>query len=157
MMLRSIQKAEAPVARVLSVCDDEGLRVSRELLLQKDGYQTESIESNAAITVSRVRSFDLALICRSVDRGRAIALTEMLRRYHPAIQILSIAPLDSSTDMCHADLEGPSGPQVLLDAIRSLLQQRTGLLKGDCDTPKPYDRGLADQNGPSDQSRRSRG
>jgi DNA-binding response OmpR family regulator len=138
MMLRSIQKAGASVAHILSVCDDEGLRVSRELLLQKDGYQTESIESNTAVTVRRVRSFDLALICRSVDRGRAIALIEMLRRYHPALQILCIAPLDSSANMCHADLEGPSGPQALLNAIRSLLQQRTG-------TPKLHDPGLSKQ------------
>jgi DNA-binding response OmpR family regulator len=136
MMLRSIQKFGAPVAHVLSICHDEGLRLSRELLLQTDGYQTESIESNTAITVRRARSFDLALICRSVDRARAITVIEMLRRYHPAIQILCIAPLDYLADMYHADFEGPSGPQALLNAIRSLLQQRTGPGRAHFDAPQ---------------------
>jgi hypothetical protein len=95
------------------------------LLLQKDGYQTESMESNTAIPASRVRSFDLALICRSVDSERAIALAGFLRQYHPAIQILSINPLDSSPDTYHPDLKVASGPQALLDAVRSLLQQPT--------------------------------
>jgi DNA-binding NtrC family response regulator len=123
MISRIFKSAPAPV-RVLSICDDEGLRLSRELLLLRDGYQTESIASSTAITVSGVRSFDLALICRSVDRARAIALIEMLRRYHPGIQILCIAPLDSAGCVQHADLEVPPGPQPLLDAIRTLLQKR---------------------------------
>jgi len=136
MMLRNLQKAGTPVARILSICDDDGLRLSRELLLLKDGYQTESVQSNTALTVTRVRSFDLALICRSVDPKRALALVEMLRRYHPAIQILCIAPLESSAPMYLADLEVPSGPQALLDAIRSLLQQRTGPCKVHRNTPQ---------------------
>jgi DNA-binding NtrC family response regulator len=137
MMLRSIQKAGAPVAHILSVCDDEGLRLSRELLLQKDGYQTESMESNTAFTVRRARSFDLALICRSVDRARAITVIEILRRYHPAIQILCIAPLDYLADMYHADFEGASAPQALLNAIRSLMQQRTGPSRAQFDARQP--------------------
>jgi hypothetical protein len=124
-MLRSIQKAEARATHVLSICDDDGLRLSRELLLLKDGYKTESIQSNAALTVSRVRSFDLALICRSINRERAIPLVEMLRRFHPAIQILAIKPLDPSPDLCDADFEVPSGPQAILNEIRSSLQQGT--------------------------------
>jgi hypothetical protein len=124
-MLRSIQKAEAHATHVLSICDDDGLRLSRELLLLKDGYKTESIQSNTALSVNRVRSFDLALICRSVNRERAVPLVEMLRRVHPAIQILASKLLDSSPELCDADLEVPSGPQALLNEIRSFLQQRT--------------------------------
>lgn len=135
-MLRGIQEAGSPAAHVLSICDDDGLRLSRELLLLKDGYKTESIQSNANLTVTWVRSFDLALICRSVNRERAIALVERLRRYHSAIRILAIRPLDSSPDMCDADLEVPSGPQALLDAIRSFLHQQTGPHRAHCNTPQ---------------------
>jgi hypothetical protein len=124
-MLRSIQKAEAHATHVLSICDDDGLRLSKELLLLEDGYKIVSIQSNAALTVSRVRSFDVALICRSVNRERAIPLVEMLLGFHPAIQILAIKPLDPPPDLCDADLEVPSGPQALLNEIRSFLQQRT--------------------------------
>jgi hypothetical protein len=95
----------------------------RDLLLQEEGYQTESIESSTAIPASRVRSFDLALICRSIDSERAMALAGFLRQYHPAIQILAIDPLDSWPDTYHPDLEVPPGPQALLDAVRSLVEQ----------------------------------
>jgi hypothetical protein len=139
MMLRNIQKAGPPVARVLSICDDDGLRLSRELLLLKDGYKTESIQSHTALTVTRVRSFDFALICRSVDPKRSIALIEMLRRYHPAIQILCIAPLESSAHIYLGDLEVPSGPQALLDAIRILLQKRQGFAERSAVLRKPCD------------------
>jgi DNA-binding NtrC family response regulator len=131
-MLRIIQKTVAPAAHVLSICDDDGLRFSRELLLMRDGYKTESIQSNTALTDTWIRSFDLALICRSVNRDRAIALVETLRRHHPGIQILAIRPLDSSPDLCDADLEVPSGPPALLNAIRSFLHQRTH--RAHCDT-----------------------
>jgi hypothetical protein len=134
------------VARILSICDDNGLRLSRELLLLKDGYKTESILSNTPLTVARVRSFDLALICRSVDPKRALALVEMLRRYHPPIQILCITPLESSAPMYLADLEVPSGPQALLDAIRIFLRKRQGFAERSAVLRKPGDPAVATWN-----------
>jgi DNA-binding NtrC family response regulator len=109
--------------RILSVSDDDGLRNSRELLLENDGYETESITSNTALSVARVRSFDIGLICRSVEPERAMALTEMLRRYNPNILILSIRPLENRPEHFDADLEIPSGPEPVLDACRRLCEQ----------------------------------
>ncbi len=106
--------------RILSICDDDGLRLSRELLLEKDGYEVQSIASNTALSVSSARSFDLALICRSIEPERALALTDKLRRYHPDIQILSISPLENRSEYCETILEIPSGPDALLEAIREL-------------------------------------
>lgn len=111
--------------RILSISDDDGLRISRDLLLHNDGYEPESITSNTPISVSRARSFDIALICRSVDPERAMALTDMLRRYHPEIQILSIAPLEREYAY-DADFEVAPGPEPLLDAIRDLCDQGRG-------------------------------
>ena len=104
--------------RILSISDDDGLRFSRELLLENDGYETESITSYTALSVSRARYFDIALICRSVEPPRAMALSDMLRRYNPKIRILSISPLENQTEAYGADLEVPSGPESLLKAIR---------------------------------------
>ena len=112
----------APV-RILSVSDDDGLRFSRELLLASDGYQTESITSNTALPAARIRSFDIALICRSVEPERAIALTDMLRRFNPDIRILSISPLEDREERFDADLEIPSGPEPVLEACRKLCSQ----------------------------------
>lgn len=110
--------------RILSISDDDGLRSSRELLLQKGGYATESITSNTVLSVSRVRSFDVALICRSVKPARAMALTDMLRRYHPDIQVLCISPLENRLDPCAADLEPPAGPEIVLETVRQMSDHR---------------------------------
>jgi hypothetical protein len=136
MMLRAVYKTVASPARVLSICDDDGLRMSRDLLLQGAGYHTESMESSTAIPASSVRSFDLALICRSIDSERAVALAGFLRKYHPAIRILAIDPLDSSPDAYHPDLEVLPGPQALLDAVRSLVHQPTRSREAHCKTPQ---------------------
>ena len=117
--------------RILSICDDEGLRASRELLLLKDGYPTVSVSSNTPLTVNQVRSFRLALICRSVEPQRAIAVIERLRRYHAGILIACVAPLESLSEPYSADLELPPSPQSVLDGIRSLLTHRTPVRNAD--------------------------
>jgi hypothetical protein len=109
--------------RVLSVSDDDGLRFSRELLLASDGYETESITSNTPLSVTRVRSFDIAVICRSVEPERAMALTDTLRRYNPDIRILTIRQLEHQPEHCDADLEIASGPEPVLEACRKLCME----------------------------------
>jgi len=112
-------------ARVLLISDDEGLRYSRELLLSYDGYDTESITSATALPVSRVRSFDIAVVCRSVRPERAMALADMLRRYNPEIQILCIRPLENRIAQCAADMEIPSGPDIVLAAVHELCDRKS--------------------------------
>jgi hypothetical protein len=109
--------------RILSISDDDGLRLSRELLLINDGYETESIASNMALSVGRARSFDIALICRSVEPERAMILADMLRRYNPDIQILCSSPLENRIEFAVGP-EIPSGPEALLDAIREFCKQK---------------------------------
>lgn len=104
---------------ILSVCDDDGLRYSRELLLTNAGYQTESVSSDIALSVARARSFDAALICRSVDMKRSMALTEMLQRYHPEIQIMCVAPFESA-EQFDAHLQIVPEPKLFLEAVRRL-------------------------------------
>jgi len=114
--------------RILSISDDDGLRYSRELLLAKDGYETESMTSNTALSISRVKSanpFDIALICRSVDPERALAICSTLRRYNPGIQILCISPLENRMEAYGGDLEILSGPEPVLEAIRQVSSGRT--------------------------------
>lgn len=119
--------------RILSIGDDDGLRYSRELLISSDGYETESITSYTAISVPYARSFGIALICRSVQPERAMALVEMLRRYNPEIRILCISPLEKSLESCDADLEIPSGPEAVLEAIQ-LLCEHDGTRQRVCET-----------------------
>ncbi len=104
--------------RILSICDDDGLRYSRELLLTNDGYEIDSVSSDAVLSVSQARSYDVALICRSVDTKRGMALTEMLQRYNPEIQILRIAPLESPEQL-DIHLQIVPEPQLFLETVRT--------------------------------------
>jgi DNA-binding response OmpR family regulator len=112
--------------RILSISDDDGLRFSRELLLSNDGYEIESIPSATALSLAKAESFDVALICRSVEAERAAALTEMLRQSNPEIQILCISPLETESGRCEGALEIAWGPESLLDAVREVFRQRAG-------------------------------
>lgn len=110
--------------RILSISDDDGLRFSRHLLLDNYGYEAESISSNTPLSASLARHFDIALICRSVERQRMMALADMLRRYNPKIQIICIDPLEHRETPCDADFAIPSGPESVLEAIRELCKQK---------------------------------
>lgn len=105
--------------RILSISDDDGLRYSRELLLINAGYETDSVSSDAVVSVSQARSYDVALICRSVDTKRGMALTEMLQRYNPEIQIMCIAPLES-LEQFDLRMQIVPEPEFFLEAVRKL-------------------------------------
>ena len=105
--------------RILSISDDDGLRSSRELLLTNDGYETDSVASDVVLSASQALSYDVALICRSVDTKRGMVLTELLQRYHPEIQIMSIAPLDSM-EQFDLHMQIVPEPQLFLEVVRRL-------------------------------------
>jgi hypothetical protein len=124
---RDSTNSHAPV-RILSISDDDGLRYSRELLLLNDGYDTESVTSDTVLSVVRVRSFDAAVICRSVDSKRAMTLIEMLIRYNPQMRIVNMASLDDNEP--HAiDQEIASEPELFLEALRELCNDDAAIRK----------------------------
>lgn len=57
--------------RILSIADDDGIRFSRELVLRQEGYEVESVTSNARFDSPWVRTFPIAVLCHSVDSNRA--------------------------------------------------------------------------------------
>jgi DNA-binding NtrC family response regulator len=115
--------------RILSICDDDGLRTSRHLLLMNEGYETESVSSNTVRTVLDGRSFDIALICRSISSDRATAIAQELRRSYPEIHIIAFDTIESRPDSSDLDLQVSSGPQPLLEAIRELCAREAGSRK----------------------------
>lgn len=117
--------------RILSICDDDGLRTSRQLVLMNEGYETESVSSNTALSVLDGRSFDIALICRSLDSERATALAQELRRCYPEIHMIAIDIdiVESRPDSSDLDMQVSSGPQPLLEAIRELCAREAGARK----------------------------
>ncbi len=106
--------------RILAISDYEGLRTSREELLQRAGFHVESVPGNVRLDGSWVETFDLAILCQSIDPSRVSKITQSLRRANPNILIVRINPTQAAM-AAHTpfdvELEGLSGPQGLLRAI----------------------------------------
>jgi hypothetical protein len=114
------KKREAQRIRILAISDYEGLRASREQVLRIKGFQVESVPSSAVFEDNWVRSFDIAILCQSVDSGRAARIAEILHRLNPGLALLHIGPpLPSmnSPSLFDFEMEGLAGPQGLLNAV----------------------------------------
>jgi hypothetical protein len=107
--------------RVLSICDDDGIRFSRGLVLKHEGYEVESMPSNEKLDPVWVRSFHVAVLCHSLAPSRAAQIAMTLRRCNPDIGILRVHAIRSATDHFYdVDCEVLPGPGQLLDAIHTL-------------------------------------
>jgi DNA-binding NtrC family response regulator len=90
--------------RVLSISDDDGLRLSREMLLRSDGYEPVSVSSQeCAKNISG--TFDIAILCQSVDPDCADDIAQRLRRDNPQIRILQLRPIGQRTIETYYDAE----------------------------------------------------
>jgi hypothetical protein len=107
--------------RVLSICDDDGIRFSRDLVLKHEGYDVESVASNENLDAAQVRCFHVAILCHSLSPHRAAEIARILRSCNPDIGILRVhairSPLDHFYDV---DCEVLPGPGQLLSAIHTL-------------------------------------
>lgn len=107
--------------RILSICDDEGIRFSRELVLKQEGYQVESMTSHDPIDPARTRSFHIAVLCHSLSADRAAQIAEALRQANPNICVVRVHAIRSGVDHRYdADCEVLPGPGQLLDGIKTL-------------------------------------
>ncbi len=107
--------------RILSICDDDGIRFSRELVLIQEGYEVESVSSRSLLNADWVRSFHIAILCHSLSAEHAASLTDTLRRFNPTIRVLRVHSIRSRCDSLYdVDCEALPGPSELLAAIESL-------------------------------------
>lgn len=107
--------------RLLSICDDEGIRFSRDLVLRHEGYEVDSVPSSEKLDSARIRSFHIAVLCHSLSPNRAAEIAFTLRRCNPDIGILRVHAIRSATDHFYdVDCEVLPGPGQLLDAVRTL-------------------------------------
>lgn len=108
--------------RILSIADDDGIRFSRELVLRQEGYEVESVTSNARFDGPWVRTFPIAVLCHSVDSNRAAEIAEALRQRNPSIAVVRIHAIRSIRDFYYdVDCEALPGPDQLLHALENLV------------------------------------
>jgi CheY-like chemotaxis protein len=107
--------------RILSICDDDDIRFSRELVLKQEGYEVESMAGSKLLESCSVRSFHIAVLCHSLGVARAAAIADHLRRANPGILLLRVHAIRSCPD-CFYDMECEvlPGPDALLQAISGL-------------------------------------
>ena len=120
---RSQKRGESDVAGrrmcILLISDYEGLRTSREMLLRKQGYEVRSMSSGEFLESSEPCRCDLALLCQSLDSGRASAVGAVLRRRCPGSALLRIYPCRTSLEPAFdLGVDGFDGPEVLLGVLR---------------------------------------
>lgn len=115
--------------RILSICDDEGIRFSREMVLKEEGYDVESVDSSHPLDAAQSGSCQLAVLCHSLSPDRAARITAFLRQSNPRILVVRIHAIRSAPNPYYdADCEVLPGPGQLLQGIQSLsdrLEQRT--------------------------------
>lgn len=108
--------------RILSICDYDGLRLARELLLTQEGYCLKSHASSDPLDVFSARSCQLAIICHSVALEAAMRIADMLHRYNSAIYVLRLSKSDLAHSSCFdGELESFCAPGLLLEAIREVI------------------------------------
>jgi hypothetical protein len=113
--------SSAKSIRVLSICDDDGIRFSRGLVLKHEGYEVDSVPSNEKLDPAWIRSFHVAVLCHSLSPSRAAEIAINLRRYNPDIGILRVHAIRAATDHFYdVDCEVLPGPGQLLSAIQTL-------------------------------------
>lgn len=109
---------------ILSISDDEGVRVSREMLLRRNGYEVESVESQEFLGVGYVRRFKVALICTSIPAPLVGPLMEKLIRYNPSIQIIEMEDLRFNAELWFdVNASRSAGPDLLLEALKEASAQ----------------------------------
>lgn len=113
-------KGRRPV-RILSICDHEAVRESRELVLRHAGYQVESAKSTARFTPAWVRTFDMAILCHSVSEFRAWRIGAALRNASESIHLIRIHATPTSKDSFYdLDFGLLPSPGALLEGVKVL-------------------------------------
>jgi DNA-binding NtrC family response regulator len=107
--------------RILSVCDDDGIRFSRELVLKQEGYEVESAPSGEHLEDSRICSFNIAVLCHSLSAEDAARIANQLRGANSSISVLRVHAIrPMSSNFYDVDCEVFPGPGQLLSGIKML-------------------------------------
>ena len=113
-------------SRILVISDYEGLRSSREQVLRLEGFHVEAISSRVIFEDLWVKSFDIAVLCQSVEPDRAARIAGLLREANPCIALLRVNPSQASIDprsLFDFEMDALAGPRGLLKAIDELGQR----------------------------------
>ena len=107
--------------RILVVCHDRPLKLSRVELLLRSGYKVESVESDDdAMALLLEKPFDLVLLGRK-SALRKVGLDQRIREKYPNLLTLKIVTAEEDDTNIYPSRMVDSEPRHVLAALRDML------------------------------------
>lgn len=120
------------MAKILSICGDESLRTSREMILRKSGAEVFSADLAAGMQLLDSQRFDLLVTGHTLAMADVLRLADAFRLHSPGGKILYLgapAPEQSRANIpFDSSIDWVEGPDAFLRAVRRLLRQAAGHL-----------------------------
>lgn len=111
------------MARILSISSSDVLRTTRQLVLEREGYQVRSInEAKELATLADNEKFDLAIIGHTFEGHDKRRIANAINQRFPGLPILELcfhSPEIPGTDFILSD-----SPADLLAAVKEILDGR---------------------------------
>ncbi len=118
-----------PNQSILVIDDDENVRHSLAMILEKDGFRVWTAEGGcASLPILCAQHIDLVFLDITLPDVNGLSLIPMIRQMHPNLPIL-VLTATSVLDTENADIKKtdylikPIDPAVLLERVRQKLQE----------------------------------
>lgn len=123
--------------KILVVDDDESIRLSFKLLLQKDGYQADIVENGkSALELIRKHKFDLAFIDLKMPEISGLELLAGIKEKHSSTKVIIITGFGTINSAVEAMKHGatdfiqkPFMPDAIRSALKKYLEQKNSVVK----------------------------
>jgi hypothetical protein len=111
------------MARILSVASSEGLKTTRQLLLEQEGFSVCSALNLAEVeSLGKTEQVDLALVGHGFRGPEKRKIAHAVNHYYPGLPILEMCY--HSPEIPGADFVLTDSPDELITAIRLVLAGR---------------------------------
>jgi DNA-binding response OmpR family regulator len=113
---------------ILSVSHDQPVLETREAVLRSVGWDVIStMDDVEAISLAVEENVDLVVLGDSIDATERVFLAQTIKRMNAKLQVVMLYREDDGTRLQHAadaHIEALSSPQLLIDTIRQLLNEK---------------------------------
>ena len=138
------------MAKILSICGDDRLRYTRQILLCRTGAEVVSSSADSCLELIRKERFDLLVMGYSIPADVAKQACQIFRHISPEGKILYVSfPLhvDRSSIIADRIIDWTEGPDAFQSAVQDLIlmvEQQTPLHPGQKPNPLFHSRNISD-------------
>lgn len=122
--------SRGPKARILSASYDEPLARTRQMLLEREGYEIVSaLEFDSSIERCKEGNFDLFILCHSIAHSEKLRMVEHFRRVC-SVAIISLRRTLGEQIVEGTDYSIDPDPEELVETIAKIVRGKTARSKG---------------------------